>query len=671
MEDDAIKDQLTDIGKVTKARANVKLYLEVSGDWRKEAKEDFRFVQGKQWDKSDVDTLRKQGRPAITINRCRPMINQVSGYFGQNMSEANFLPRGEGDDEICNIAKGVNKYVYDKCMFLRHKKKVGRDRLICGKGYYWVFYDFDYDKMDGMIKIERRSPFEVFVDPESVKEDLSDAEFCGTYSWESPDELALIYEEKADQIKLLTHKLDAAEVDTVGGEPVWYSKQLKKVRVVQYWYKERSYRNVYQMNGQPDTMEETEELASMEKLKVADPLTGQPLVKKHRIPSCDYKFMVFCDDVLFEENPSPYKHKRYPLVQEFAYYTGEKDENDSTLEPAGLIRDLKDIQREVNKHRSQRMHIVNTQANGIWLIYGTSTPEFDEQLKRFGTTPGARIVVPPSVTKVERVMPDGVSTANVEMERVSGEDFYTISGINPETMANKDAPASMSGVAIDRRQKASFTQVSDLADEANYSERLILDLLWGDKGRPGLIPQYFTEEMVMRIVGDDGENKFVQLAQNQPQAVNREPMIDPMTGQPQIDEQGQLVQRVLYDLSKFEFDIVVEPSQRTPTLMAANLEQLITAKQAGIAVPPEMLLEFMQIGNKQELKKKMQEQAENAPKMEPPKTSLNISFKDLPVEAQAAILNAEGIQISPQSIIQQGMIKNPPKQPPVQGQQYY
>lgn len=661
--DDAIKDQSNDAGKVAKARTNVRLALEATVDWRKEAKEDFQFVQGKQWAKSDRDALAKQGRPAITINRCRPIINQVSGYFGQNASEVNFLPRGEDDDEICNIAKGVNKYVYDKCMFPRHKKKVGRDRLICGKGYYWVYYDFDYDKMDGTIKIERRSPFEVFTDPESVKEDLSDAEFCGVYSWESPEELKQLYEDSASEIDLMWHRYDAEEVavDTINNEPVWYSKQLKKLRVVQYWYKERSYRNVFEVEGQPDLIEadnpESENYAAMARM-------GVPGIKKHRIPTCNYRYLVFCDDVLFEENDSPYKHKRFPLVQEFAYYTGEKDENDASLEPAGLIRDLKDVQREVNKHRSQRMHIINTQANGIWLIYGTSTPEFDQQLKQFGTTPGARLNVPPGVTKVERISPEGVAVTNVEMERVSGEDFYTISGINPETMGNADAPGQMSGVAIDRRQRASFTQVSDLADEANYSERLIVDLLWGDKGRPGLIPQYFTDQMVMRIIGDDGENKFIELANGLPQAQMRQPQIDPQTGQPVIDEQGQLVHRVLYDLSKFEFDIVVVPSQSTPTLMQANLEQLISAKQAGIPVPPEMLLDCMVIGNKQEIKKKMQEM-EQKQRAEPPKISLSSKITELPIEAQQAIYQSQGIQIDPQSIAQQQMIKDMPR--PIMG----
>lgn len=656
--DDEIKDQDTDAGKVLKARENLRLALQSSVDWRKEAKEDYNFVQGKQWDDKDVEAMNKQKRPTITINRCRPLINQVSGYFGQNMTEPNYLPRANGDDEVCNIAKGVNKYVYDKAMFSRHKKKVGRDRLICGKGYYWVYYNFDYEVMDGMIKMERRSPFEVFVDPESVHEDLSDAEFCGLFSWESPAELEQIYPESKAEIAMFTHKFDDDEVasDTVGGEPVWYSKKLKKVRVVQYWYKERSYRNVYQVDGQPGMQDESEELKAMANLKV-------PGIKKHRIPSCDYKFMTFVDNVLLEGNDSPYKHKRFPLVQEFCYYTGERDENDSTLEPAGLIRDIKPVQRELNKHRSQRMHIVNTQANGIWLVYGTSTPEFDTQLKQYGTTPGAVMKVPPGVTKVERVMPDGISTANVEMEKVAGEDFYTISGINPETMGNADAPSQMSGVAIDRRQKASFTQVSDIADEANYSERLIQDLLWGDKGRPGLIPQYFTEEMVMRIVGDDGEHKFIQLANGQQQAKNEQPQIDPATGQPQVDEQGQTIKKVLYDLSKFEFDIVVVPMQNTPTLMAANLEQLISAKQAGVDVPGEMILECIPIGNKQELKKKIQENAANASKIEPPSVNMSVPFKDLPIEGQIAAMAAIGVQVTPESLVQQMQMKNPPKQP--------
>jgi hypothetical protein len=74
----------------------------------------------------------------------------------------------------------------------------------------------------------------------------------------------------------------------------------------------------------------------------------------------------------------------------------------------------------------------------------------------------------------------------------------------------------------------------------------------------------------------------------------------------------------------------------------------------------------MNIGNKQELKKKLQDQSANNPKTEPPHVSLTAAFKDLPIEARVAALAELGIQVSPQSLVQQDMMKNPPKQPPIQ-----
>jgi hypothetical protein len=65
-----------------------------------------------------------------------------------------------------------------------------------------------------------------------------------------------------------------------------------------------------------------------------------------------------------------------------------------------------------------------------------------------------------------------------------------------------------------------------------------------------------------------------------------------------------------------------------------------------------MMLEFMPLGNKLELKKMMQEQ-QQAKQPEPPKTALSINFKDLPIEAQAAILASNGIKVDPQSIADQ------------------
>ena len=96
---------MDDITELVTARENVRLSLLASSDWRKEAREDYAFVQGSQWEENDLNKLKKQGRPAITINRCRPMINLVTGYYAQNETEPDFLPRSEEDASISRIAK--------------------------------------------------------------------------------------------------------------------------------------------------------------------------------------------------------------------------------------------------------------------------------------------------------------------------------------------------------------------------------------------------------------------------------------------------------------------------------------------------------------------------------------------------------------------------------------
>lgn len=59
---------------------------------------------------------------------------------------------------MSRVAKGITKYVFDKSKYQKAKKKAFRDAVTCGVGYYWITYAFDYKKMDGTIKIEKRQP---------------------------------------------------------------------------------------------------------------------------------------------------------------------------------------------------------------------------------------------------------------------------------------------------------------------------------------------------------------------------------------------------------------------------------------------------------------------------------------------------------------------------------
>lgn len=638
---------------LSEARNNVKRALQLTSEWRKSAKEDYDFMRGKQWTDADLKVMKQKSRPVITINRIRPVINLLSGYAAQNETEPDFLPRSEEDDRVVRVAKGITKYTFDKTNYQSVKKKAFKDAIICGVGNYWVSYEFDYARMDGRIQIKNISPFDVFVDPECKEDDLSDAFYCGRYSWESPDKLKQIYADKADEIAMLAHKYDDSELETVDTEPLWYSRDLKKLRVVQYWYKEYTRKKIFSADGmivdesQPD-------LYSAFLMSGAEP---------EEIPVTKIRYATFCGEVLLEEGESPYKHNQFPLVRQYCYLSGYGEDVDDGLEPAGIVRDLKDAQRELNKNRSQRMHIVNQQSLGVRFWTG---PQFDEKEKRdirnLSTTPGANIFLKPGVTFTDG-LPSAQSVNNIELENRSSSDFYTISGITPESLSG--SIGAMSGKAIDLRQSVTTVQTAEIFDKAKEAELQIVKLLWGDTYTPGLIPQFYNKDKVMRILGEDGKKEFVQIQPGLGQAMQEQQTVD-QNGMPVTDENGDPVTKVLYDLSAFDFDIVITTSQASATARQANLYQLLEAKKAGVDIPMDIILDFMDFPEKETVKKRMQ-QASEQPKI--PDLKVSASIEDLPAEALSTALQSIGVNISPQQIMQERLaLKGRAIAPPVQPQ---
>lgn len=626
--------------ELMQARKNVKSAIQATTEWRDAAYDDYAFVKGRQWSEADTKKLKAQNRPVITINRCRPIINLLCGYAAQNETEPDFLPRSEEDDRVSRVAKGITKYTLDRTNYQSVKKAVFKDKIICGQGFYWLSYDFDYDKLDGTIRIERVKPFDIFIDPECETSDLSDAEWCGRYSWESPEKLKQLYKDKTQEIDSLVHEYDESEreLEQVNGEPLWWSKELKKVRVVQYWYKEYVTKKLFET---PQGVMSGEEVVKNPELMV---MLAEAGVQGQEVPCTEIRYMTFAGTVVLEEGKSPYEHKRFPLVRDVCYNTGVRDELDDSLEPAGIIRDIKDVQRELNKNRSQRMHVVNQQSLGVRFWQGQLDDRLKQTIRRDSAQPGANIFLPPNVDFKEG-MPAAESIINMDLENQANNDFYSISGITPESLSG--SIGAMSGKAIDLRQSVTTVQTAEIFDRTKEAEKQLVRLLWGEKGRKGLIPQFYNEEKAMRILGKDGEKEFVQIQPGLSAAMEERQQVDAM-GQPVVDNEGNPVTTVLYDLSKFDFDIVITTSQASATARLAMLYQLLEAKKSGVDIPTDIILDFMDFPEKETVKQRLQQQAQQ-PRL--PEMRLSGQLDDLPAEALSTALQSIGVTISPQQIL--------------------
>lgn len=612
--------------EISKVRDWFKQAVDHGSEWRKLAREEYDFVRGKQWSEDDKAALTEKGRPALTINKIRPHLNILSGYQRVNRYEVNFEPRTSDDFESCELRKGVTKYIMDNCDYNDVESAVFMDGIIGGIGWFHVFYNWDYTAMEGEIDIERVSPFDIYTDPEARKPDYSDAKFLCRAKWVDKDELCDIYPEHADDIlsEFRRYDMDEKEADMVGTEPLWYNRDLKKVRLVECWYKEREMQTRYMMADGT--------------ISDVPPPIPTVIASPFEVPVDKVRLAVIMGDIKLEEMDSPYQHGFFPFVPFTLYHYGEGDV------PCGVVRDVKDPQREINKKRSQILHILNTQGNSGLITETTAmTEEQQERYRKYGSKPGAIIEVNDGTLaggRIREIQPSAPPVGLIQSAQESEADIPKITGIN-ESMLGISSP-QQSGRAIELNQRQAVTNIAPFFDNLRKSKRAIVQQLWGYKGHKGLIPQYYTEEKVFRIVGKHGQEEFVTVNQ-------QVQMQDPQT--------GQLITTVLNDLSQGNYDVIISDTPYSVSQRQGQFWALVDAVSK-LGLPANIifdkLIELSDIPDKQEIIQRLQSQQQqaNAPKEPNVRRSMSINLDDVIKLQQAARDNLVPPEIA-QGILQQ------------------
>lgn len=601
-------------------------------EWQDAAREDYDFVEGRQWTKNQIRKFEEKGRPALVINRIRPLINLLSGYQRLNRYSIGFAARTDDDVEICRVREGVTKYILDRCDYDTNESNTFTDSAIGGMGWFFVGYKVDEETQDGEAFITREDPFSIYADPESHKADFSDAKYICRAKWVDKEELKNIYPEHSQEIDAQFAIYDSAEYENSvrSGELLWYKRELQKVRVVELWYKRREKQTRFIMsNG-----EEISESELTPELFFNGFIAGSREVNLPVVRVC-----VFFDRIILEDMPSPYRHGEFPLVPLPCHYYGIGGDEI----PAGIVRDLKDPQREINKRRVQQLNILNHTGNGGYFIEEDAMTEKQfAEFERNGSLPGHAQKVRPTAISQAKIMerPVGQYPAGLaQAEAQATADLTSISGIN-EALMGVDVPSGASGKAIELKQKQAITHLAVQFDNLRTAKKKIAYLLWGRRGHAGIIPQFYTEDKVYRVEGKNGQ-EFVHVNQ---QVIEQ----DPIAG---------TVVKTLNDLSHGEFDIVLTDIEATTTQRQSQLWLLVDAiSKLGIPgdIAFDMILDLSDLPQKEELKRRWQERQESQAKAAQEDMQMklqieqmknqnsNISFKDAPPVLQIAMAAKAG-----------------------------
>lgn len=632
MDENAKAEILSEDQAIGKYRQWFREAVDAAAEWRDEAREDYDFVSGHQWTEADKDALEASGRPAITINRIKPLINVLSGYQRLNRYDIDFLPRTSDDINICQVRKGITKYVLDECGYDGEESAAFLDAAIGGLGWLEVGYKFRDDMIDGEAFVKREDPFGIYVDPEAHKLDFSDAKYICRAKWVDKDELEQIYPEHKGDIEAQYQVYDSAELEDGRQEdPLWYKKELQKVRLVECWYKVKESQSMYIL---ADGTTVTQDAVTPEMI-LQGMIEGVRTVNVTKV-----HVAVFCDRVLLEDMPSPYEHGEFPFVPVTCYYFGVDDV------PAGFVRDLKDPQREINKRRIQTLHILNTSGNGGgWMEADAMTPEQMADFKKNGNIPGHFSQVRPGAISQGKILERNIQSppaAVIQAESQATADLTAISGIN-EALMGTDIPRESSGRAIELKQKQAITHIATMFDHLRDAKKKVAYLLWGKRGYKGVIPQFYTDDKVYRVEGTNGQ-QFIRVNQ---QVIQTDPL-------------GNAIHATLNDLSQGEFDIVVSDTQASTTQRQAQMWGLVDAVK-NLGVPGDMIFDIIidlsDLPNKEDIKQRWQQRqqaqqqtAQQQMQLEMIKNqnmNQSIAFKDAPLPIQFAMAAKQGL-IDPQ-----------------------
>jgi len=455
--------------------------------WKTQAKQDFQMVMGLQWDQDTLKELQAKNAPALVINLILKHINVISGIERQGRGDLKALPIEGGDELTSEVLSMVLKWIMTdrNCEFV--ESDAFKDALICGMGWKHPYVYYDEDPHNGDITEKKLSPLDMWPDPHFTERDLSDCEYIIRSKRLQKHRLARLY---PNYEKEIMSKTATQFSDTNYGQDANLPNDLgEKLRVVEFWHRE--YEKVTFIM---DTMRKEDMQRWEGSRKDLDAILKEnpTFVAIKREVSVMKLAVLIEDDLLVYDDLSPYGGNEYPFVPIFCfYYSAWGDWKDKCQ---GIVRALKDLQKEKNKRRSVIMQAFNMMPHSYWLMEKGALADKTVLTRSAGI--GKIIEVMPGRMQSVMAQPGPeIPQSALTLEQLNNDDI-TMVGSNPDLlgqMLEKGAP----GIAIQLRQKQGVTVLQEIFDSHRLSK-----ILTG-KRIIKMILDNFSVDKIKRILGDD------------------------------------------------------------------------------------------------------------------------------------------------------------------------
>ena len=512
----------------------VKGFEDTAREWRSTFttfEEDFEFKLGDQWSKGEKEKMKK--RPMVVLNRILKTVKIITGFQTQNFADITVLPEESSDVERAQLYSHVIKWIISKGSNKRHVCDAFSDGVTCGLGWIAVDLLYERDLVNGDITIGHPSPFSIMPDPTFGEPDLSDAQFVYRHAWLTKDQAKIMYPDASAVI-------DAAEDEDPKDSDTPQSprkKGAKRVLVIEKWYRTIEERKTCINMETGDVVDVTD----LDPAKIEAMFPSARVITKN-IPTIKLTTVVKGGGILYDGD-HPHKTDEFPFIPVFGYY--DSSFNDLTLRMQGIVRALKDPQREKNKRRSQIMQSVLSMPYG-GMMYQDGA--FDKLTDWEVTKGGIKFLKVNDFSKIKEIKAAELPTSIVSLENMSDQDMVTI-GPNPDILGDQMSK-SEPGINIQLRQKQGMMAVQEFFDNLSFAKKTLGRYLIK------MINANFESEKIAKITGQDVPEDFISSA------------------------------------ASVDFDCEVDEIRESQTYKMATFQMLKDLAQQGVQIPPETFVQM-------------------------------------------------------------------------------
>ena len=173
----AINIKKLDLPKIdhTEVWHDYKLFQSSGEEWRYQMAEDEDFYLGNQLTESQKEYLESVGQPPEANNKIRPAVETVLANIAAASPEWDVRPIGKTDNDMAFVCNQMLDWIWRESQGDVQFRKACKDFIVKGLAYFYVFPDWNVDGGQGGVRVRRLSPESVFVDPNAMLSDFSDA----------------------------------------------------------------------------------------------------------------------------------------------------------------------------------------------------------------------------------------------------------------------------------------------------------------------------------------------------------------------------------------------------------------------------------------------------------------------------------------------------------------